>query len=284
VAGDQPNHWGRKDLAVVYTTNDGKTSPANPEVLEWYHGQRDLFPGKKAIKSETEADLICPGHDDHSPSLGFDLSENGRGPKILVRCRSQECELDEILHAVGLEKKDLFYRNGSEARPEYGLTLEEYAAHKRLPVEFLKGELGLRDEKYYVPEVGSKVPAVRIPYPDRRGDEVQARHRVSLAAEKKVLSEKGVPTILYGMLCLKDAIQKKYALLLEGESDCHTAWKYGIPAIGVPGAGTWKDEWDELLDGIEEIFVVVEPGKAGEKLWDRLKGRARLHGRLRRIG
>ena len=73
-------------------------------------------------------------------------------------------------------------------------------------------------------------------------------------------------------------------MLGEGESDCHSAWYHGWPAVGVPGAPTWKDEWDGYLEGIDKIIVVVEPDGAGEELWKRLQRREALCGRLRRLG
>jgi hypothetical protein len=52
--------------------------------------------------------------------------------------------------------------------------------------------------------------------------------------------------------------------LVEGESDCHTLWYHGIPALGIPGATNWKDEWAKYLDGFETIYMVIEPDKGGE--------------------
>src|SRR4051812_42741375 len=122
------------------------------------------FPGEQRIKSETDTDVLCPAHDDHRPSLGIDLRRNGVGPKIVFNCRSQECEPEHIIEAVGLSYSDLqFSPNGStngHKRPEFeGCTLEAYATLKNLPVEFLEGdEVGLEQTTY------AKVPALYIPY------------------------------------------------------------------------------------------------------------------------
>ncbi|MGI9038094.1 MAG: DUF3631 domain-containing protein [Gemmatimonadota bacterium] len=59
-------------------------------------------------------------------------------------------------------------------------------------------------------------------------------------------------------------------MLVEGESDCHVLWHYGLPALGVPGAGTWKDEWASAFDGIDVIYVVIEPDRGGEALLQKL--------------
>jgi hypothetical protein len=30
----------------------------------------------------------------------------------------------------------------------------------------------------------------------------------------------------------------------QGESDCHTLWFHGVPALGIPGAANWREERD----------------------------------------
>src|SRR5689334_11518108 len=47
-------------------------------------------------------------------------------------------------------------------------------------------------------------------------------------------------------------------------------WHHGIPALGVPGATNWREDRDaKYLDGIETIYVVIEPDHGGEavKSW-----------------
>jgi hypothetical protein len=73
------------------------TNGFTPQTLDWYEGILNLFPGEHRRKSKTDADVICPVHDDHNPSLGVDLRQNGAGPKIVLNCRSQGCEYSEIL-------------------------------------------------------------------------------------------------------------------------------------------------------------------------------------------
>ena len=58
--------------------------------------------------------------------------------------------------------------------------------------------------------------------------------------------------------------------LVKGESDCHTLWSYGIPALGLPGAENWEESRDARhFEGIAQIFVVLDPDKGGEavKKW-----------------
>src|SRR5262245_39088637 len=63
-------------------------------------------------------------------------------------------------------------------------------------------------------------------------------------------------------------------------SDCHTLWLHGIPALGVPWAGTWKDEWASFFEGVSTFYAVVEPDAGGEVLRGKL-GRSPLRDRIR---
>jgi hypothetical protein len=101
-----------------------------PQTLDWYEKLLSRFPGEHRRKSKTDADVICPVHDDHNPSLGVDLRQtNGAGPKVVLNCRSQGCEYSEILRAVGLTDADLKLQE-KNAATAYGCTLEAYAASK----------------------------------------------------------------------------------------------------------------------------------------------------------
>jgi hypothetical protein len=259
------------------------TNGFTPQTLDWYEGILNLFPGEHRRKSKTDADVICPVHDDHNPSLGVDLRQNGAGPKIVLNCRSQGCEYSEILQAVGLTDADLKLQE-KNAVMEYGCTLEAYAASKNLPLEFLTSdEVALEDGTCYVKEVGKEIAAVEIPYADRDGELLTNRYRIAVGGDDKFRWEKGSTTTLYGLHKLEEAEKAGYVLVVEGESDCHTAWYRGLPAVGVPGVDNWKDKWAEYLNGISKLFVVVEPDEAGKKLWRSLVGCNALAGRLRKM-
>lgn len=69
---------------------------------------------------------------------------------------------------------------------------------------------------------------------------------------------------------LAEAREAGYAVLVEGESDCHTLWHHEIPALGIPGANNWRNEWAGHLEGIERIYIVVEPDQGGAALREKL--------------
>ena len=57
--------------------------------------QFDLETTTQRIKSQTDADVLCPAHPDTRPSLGIDLRRNGEGPEVKIHCRSRECSKDD---------------------------------------------------------------------------------------------------------------------------------------------------------------------------------------------
>lgn len=243
------------------------------KVLDRLEGVRECNGSWKAL---------CPAHDDREPSLS--VSEGDEG-KALLRCFAS-CETEEIVSALGLEMKDLFERNGyggggSYTPPETRSTdqpptLKNYAAYVGLPVEFLES---LSLEQYY--RLGK--PAIRIPYLDEAGEDVLlVRSRVSLTGKPKILTRKGDKHRLYGLWKLEEARKAGYVWLVEGESDSHTAWYYEEPAIGIPGANGWKQEWASDLHGIEKLYFVVED-EAGEACYRKLAATPDIQERLYRV-
>jgi len=248
--------------------------------------------GEKAIS-------FCPAHDDRSnPSLSL-RAENGR---LLLHCFAG-CQPEEIVSEIGLQMKNLFVEGGGgssippntparlhaqgenphsngrnerasgDARHEHGCTLKEYSEVKKLPEGFLRG-LGLRDVTYF------EKPTVRIPYPDEEGQEAAVRFRVSLDGSEKFRWRSGEKPRPYGLSFLEEARKASYAVLVEGESDCHTLWFHEIPALGIPGASNWRDEWATYLDGIEKVYAVIEPDQGGDTLREKLIGCEAIRGRL----
>ena len=235
-----------------------------PQTLDWYEGILGLFPGEHRRKSKTDADVICPAHDDHNPSLGVDLRQYGAGPKVVLNCRSRGCEYPAILSAIGLTDADLKL-SGGENITAYGCTLAAYAASKNLPLEFLTSDdVALEDGTCYVRALGKEILAVEIPYADRDGELLTNRYRIAVGGDDKFRWEKGSTTTLYGLHKLEEAEKAGYVLLVEGESDCHVAWYRGLPAVGVPGVDSWRDGWALHLDDIPKIFVMVEPDEASK--------------------
>lgn len=210
----------------------------------------------------------CPAHDDRHNSLSI----HHRDGRWLLRCHAG-CGWQDIIGALRIDAADLF--NGEEGRRgsrtpsnncataqpaarrlpadlalvPSGLTLNQYATAKRLPIDFLK-TCGLSEFTF------DCKPAVRIPYLGEDGEQTAVRFRIALEGDR-FRWKSGTKPCLYGLNRLSDARRERQVVLVEGESDCHT--------LGIPGAANWREERDARhLDGIETIYIVVEPDHGGD--------------------
>ncbi len=148
-----------------------------------------------------------------------------------------------------------------------GCTLADLADKLRLPIDQLRAE-GLSDFHY------ENAPAVRIPYRDKAGAEVAVKYRVALDKSEErdrfKWKAKARPT-LYGWQRLAEAREGGYIFIVEGVSDALTLWHYGFPALGLPSATGWKEDYASTLDGIDTVFVVIEPDEGGQTVRNAFK-------------
>ena len=73
---------------------------------------------------------------------------------------------------------------------------------------------------------------------------------------------------LYGTFMLEAWGSPASVVLVEGESDCHALWSLDIPALGVPGASTFKASW--LPQGTTEVRVHDEGDDGAAVFIDRV--------------
>ena len=66
--------------------------------------------------------------------------------------------------------------------------------------------------------------------------------------------------------------EEGYVILVEGESDTQTLWLHGYPALGIPGAQNFKQEWTQYLLPFKKIYLHKEPDKAGQNFVKRIAG------------
>src|SRR3989442_743910 len=131
----------------------------------------------------------------------------------------------------------------------------------RLPAEYLQS-LGLTQTTY------QGRPAVRIPYLGIDGREVAVRFRTAIwksdGDDNRFRWKTDAKLCLYGLWRLQMIRKAGYAVLVEGESDAHTLWFHGIPALGIPGASNWREDRDAThLDGIDKNEVTKTPVFSG---------------------
>lgn len=222
---------------------------------------------KNVRKAGNGYSALCPvpGHDDRNNSLSLGERDDGR---ILVKCFGG-CSAEDVVKSLGLELTDLFpdTRNPRNRRKQGrgqnppvkcvtalqspGLRLGELAQAKKLPEEFLR-QLGLTECKHH------GAPAVRIPYFSLNREIKSVRFRLSLAGPGRFVWRAGNKVALYGLDQLEEIRKTGWVLLVEGESDCWTAWHHKLPALGVPGKTCWRPEWKEFLEGLS-VYLWQEP-------------------------
>jgi hypothetical protein len=247
---------------------------------------------KKVVPSGDGWTARCPAHDDRRNSLSI----HHRDGRWLLKCHAG-CEFKQIIGALGMSPADLFdnepvrqghggrgalippnnRRNGATlvTHAASGLTLAQYATAKALTVDFLKS-CGLSEVTY------DTQPAVRIPYYGPSREELAVRFRIALDGDR-FRWKSGTKPCLYGLHRLAAAQAAGQMVLVEGESDCQTLWSHGIPALGIPGAANWREDRDAgYLDGIETIYVVVEPDRGGDTIQEWLS-RSRIRHRVKLI-
>ena len=142
---------------------------------------------------------------------------------------------------LGLKGSDLFPDNGgmrgdhvtspqtsATVQPSGGCTLQQYAAAKRLPSDFLRG-LGLSDV-FYLGQPGSADPHL-----DASAIERSVQFRLALAksagGDNRFRFKSGHKPIPYGLGGSAQRDQPARVTLVEGASDCQTLWYHDLPAL-----------------------------------------------------
>jgi len=130
--------------------------------------------------------------------------------------------------------------------------LEQIAAAKKLPSSFLRG-LEIRN-------MGAK--GIQIPYRGLDGHLLRYRYRRRLSGDRGFEWGRGSRVYLYGLDQLRGLPVGSPILLVEGESDCWTAWHWGqYFVLGLPGKEIWRPEWASLFGG-KQVYVWQEPDAA----------------------
>ena len=206
----------------------------------------------------------CPAHDDATASLSLTEADG----KALLHCHAG-CQNDDVVAALGLTLADLFdetrehkslppVKNSANGKAPAPTTLADLAAAKKLPIDYLI--------KHGCTDVATPYPHVDIPWrgPDGAVAAIQSRPGPS----DRFKFRKGDSAPLYGAHVLDKVRARGWTLLVEGATDCWTAWRHGIPALGLPSASTWRDEWTEQLAGVDVVWW--QEDAAGAKLTPKL--------------
>lgn len=107
-----------------------------------------------------------------------------------------------------------------------------------------------------------------IPYLSKAGT-LAVKFRCIRCTEKceghpKYDSEAGIGTYLFGSLSFWR--QSPIICVTEGELDAIACDVAGLPAVGISGATKWLSHWQYCFEGYEEVIVLADGDKAGDKL------------------
>lgn len=158
-----------------------------------------------------------------------------------------------------LESKTAQYQDNIHLAHEYlegrGFTAETIAS-ARLGVvdEPLEGDPHATGQRLSIPYL-TQSGVVNLRFRCLRGHDCQE------TSCPKYLGFSGIPSRLYGARCLVSAGSR--ICVTEGELDALTLHQLAYPAVGVPGAQSWKRHWRRLFDDFSRIYVLCDGDDAG---------------------
>lgn len=215
---------------------------------------------------------LCPFHHDTNASFSVNLNNGmykcfscgaeGNYVKFVAEQKGMSTKdaYLSILQAHGITEDGVKVAGKSRSVCTDSYTIEDYAREKQLPAAWLKESWGFRegtDKK-----VGSYIS---MPYFNENQEQACFRKRYPKGASQRFAWSNGAKgnLVLYGIWLMEKIREEGYVILCEGESDTQTLWHLGFPALGVPGATTFKPEWAADLAGLK-LFLHIEPDQGGQ--------------------
>ena len=222
---------------------------------------------------------LCPFHADKNASFSADLKT---GRYNCFACGASGNYIDFVANRFGMDTKEAYkkiladYGIAEQEKPKEKVSdtlynVEIYAEEKKLPADWLAKTFSLsagkeRSGQHYV----------KIPYFNEDCQPVVFRKRYPKDAPMRFKWSQGSAgkLLLYGLWSLKTVHERGYVILVEGESDTHTLWYLGLPALGVPGASTYRPEWSEKLKGLK-LYLHIEPDQGGKTFLEQMTKKLR---------
>ena len=225
----------------------------------------------RATKDGKQVMARCPFHDDDEPSLS--LTE--RKDKLLTHCFVCGNVYDRLLELAGIKSataRPIAPRNGrtgQRSTPPYRpVRLAELAEDKQLDAEKFRAWHAHEIPAGHAPE--APYSGIAIPYLTREGDLHTIQYRLALEGNNRFKWRKGDTAILYGLWRLCEWTGSDTLYLCEGTSDTWTLWHADLPALGIPSASTWREEWWREVEGFERIVLIPDADDAGAGLVQKL--------------
>jgi putative DNA primase/helicase len=217
--------------------------------------------GKDPAKNGVGWKSLCPGHDDHNPSLVVNVGDDG---KVLLDCKAG-CTFGQVQAAIGLPTSEYFPDKPSSSNGDGKPKTKKTWANPRESAEWKA-----KDEKS-PGKVSSLGPWL---YRDRDGAEVMRVYRIDLVDGDKMFWpmhpvpggwQAGDPQGALPLYCLPEVVAAQRVFVFEGEKCCDLARVHlGVAATtAAHGAKSpKKTDWSPLVG--KEVFFVPDHDNAGE--------------------
>ncbi|MFM9964929.1 MAG: AAA family ATPase [Planctomycetaceae bacterium] len=204
----------------------------------------------------------CPAHDDHTPSLGINIGEDGR---VLLNCWVG-CSTESIVRAMGLTMRDLFVattaRHQRPNTPPPKPKAKPIFATAEDAVTAYCGSLGKPVAAWSYHDRADKFVGAVVRW--NMSDGKKEYRPVSLNGSGWLQQGMSEPRPLYGLPNVIAATGRIY--VLEGEKAVDAARRIGLTATTSPhgSQSAAKADWS-VMDGKPEIVCVPDNDAAGEQ-------------------
>jgi len=180
-------------------------------------------------KSGKDFTARCPAHQDKHQSLSVGDGDKG----VVVHCHAG-CTPDEVMHALALEVKDLFYEE-AESQAETPEAVYAYQDRDGRPVYEV---VRMPGKRFYQRAVGPDGPVYNL---------------------------RGVDRVLYRLPEVLEAVGNRKVFVVEGEKDVEAIRKVkGVATCSAGGAGSWQPAFSDVLQGAH-VIVVADKDDAGRE-------------------
>ena len=207
-----------------------------------------------ARRYEDKAQCVCPAHEDKQASLTI---SRGRSSTILY-CHAG-CSYRDILSAVGLSAKDLYY---DDSKPQSGSWRAYIEKREGRRIEAIYNYVDYQTGNYLYTKLrlAGKKMLYGILKDGRFGYGLDGHSRKEL---------KGIYTP-GGLGALNKAIMEgKQIFVPEGEKDANTLATRGYTAMTAGGVNDWQPEFAEVLCGAE-VIILADNDTPGKQLASRI--------------
>jgi DNA-binding transcriptional ArsR family regulator len=223
----------------------------------------------RATKDGKHVMARCPFHDDDEPSLSLTL----RNGKLLAYCFVCGNVYDRLLELADIKSataRPIAPRRRQQQQPasdapEMAQRLRNFGIAELADAKWLDAEKLIAWHVRELPDGG-----IEILYLTRDGELHAVQYRYALEGDNRFKWRKDDTPILYGLWRLCEWTGSDTLYLCEGTSDTWTLWHADLPALGIPSASTWREEWWREVEGFERIVLIADADDAGAGLAQKL--------------